>query len=137
MHSSYTDKSVTPQAKLAEIMLERQNKDITLPPHFWNDDKWARPFKTQLRFAIQLLKLYSFEAIQLALSSKQGKNIYSLGAKWLDPLIKQEEHKLQIKNKAQAVLDRVKKEETVQLNLPLESKPLPKQKTLFSKLDEV
>lgn len=137
--SKYTEKLVTEQAALAEIVLERQNKNIKLPKHFWNDERWARNFKTQLRFAIQLLRIYCYEAIESALESKQGKNIYSLSAKWLDPLIKQEQSKIDTINKAKEVIKESNSDSQTEtsLNLPLKTDTIiKKSKTLFSKLNE-
>ncbi len=65
-----------------------------MPLKFWSLDKWKRDFLQQLRFANSLLKIYSASAISAALRSPAGKNVYSLGAKWLDPAIKREQERI-------------------------------------------
>lgn len=78
-------------------------KDNTeLPQKFWEKDKWKRLFLLQIRHANSLLKLYSYEAIVKALRTPQGKKLYSLGAQWLDPLIKSEQEKIDIRLAAMA-----------------------------------
>ncbi len=91
--SRYTKKLVTAASFIAELTCERgfKKRGMSLPSNFWSDERFRRDYLMQLRFANSLLKIYSAEAIINALNSTQGKNIYSLGAKWLDPLIAVEE----------------------------------------------
>ena len=96
-HSKYTNRLIGDPQKLAEFVVERKYKNIKLPEKFWSDERYKRDFALQLRFANQLLKLYPFQAILNALNSKGGQNTYSLGAKWLDPICKQEEEKILVK----------------------------------------
>jgi hypothetical protein len=112
--SKYTDKKVTSAQLLAEKMVERKFslRNQKLPKHFWNDLKYRKDFLAQKRFADQLLKLYCFEAINNAIMSKDAARTYSLAAKWLDPIIMREQHKidLDIKAKASKMSDKPKEE---------------------------
>ncbi len=65
-----------------------------LPPKFWSDQRFSRHYKLQIIKANGLLKIYSFDAIMNALKSKEGKNAYSLNAKWVDSIIATEEQKI-------------------------------------------
>lgn len=108
---------------LAEAMCARKArmKGIDLPSHFWNGkflngDYWKREYCLQLRQALSLLKIYSCEAIIKALRTKEGSKIYSFGAKWLDPLIKTEQEKIDIlkkKMEEEAKAEEVKEEPVV------------------------
>ena len=66
-----------------------------LPPKFWNDIRFARHYRLQIIKANGLLKIYRPQAIINALKSKQGSTIYSLTAKWFDPLIAVEQAKIE------------------------------------------
>jgi hypothetical protein len=84
---------------LAETMCDRKArlKGTALPQRFWRADVsavWEREFLTQLRHANALLKLYGIKAVVRALRTPPGKKIFSLGAKHLDPLIREEQLKL-------------------------------------------
>lgn len=96
LKSRYTTTPINEAQYIAEILCERQakrNKE-DLPFQFWNLDKYKRDFLLQLRFANILIKTYSFEAICSALKTPQGLRIYSLGAKWFDPIIRTEQEKI-------------------------------------------
>jgi hypothetical protein len=129
--SRYTDKLITAAQYLAEMMCERQAKKEKkdLCKQFWNTDYWIRPFKTQLRFANQLLKIYSCEAITNALKSNQGKNIYSLNAKWLDPLIREEQRKIDSR------IPEVKKVEETPIITNVSRPVFKPKKTILDELD--
>lgn len=81
---------------LAEIACERTaRKDgQNLPFKFWTNPKWAKIFKAQITHANRLLKKYDVSAITKALRTSRGKRAYSLGAKFLVPLIEDEQRKL-------------------------------------------
>lgn len=100
--SKYTDKKVTSAQLLAEKMVERKFslRNKKLPKQFWNDLKYRKDFLTQKRFADGLLKLYTFEAINSAINSKEASRTYSLGAKWLDPIIMREQNRIESENRA-------------------------------------
>lgn len=123
--SRYTDKLVEDAQLLAEIACERMAKKDgkDLPFKFWNTGRWLRDYKLQLRFANQLLKIYSFEAIRKSLDTFQGKKIYSLGAKWLDPIIAGEQEKLDRRGAAKEIQKREETFEKIQENLPVNRKP--------------
>ncbi len=90
---------LTASQYLAENMCDRMaRKDKTsLPAKFWDtSDLWKRHFLQQIRSANSLLKLYSIEAILRGLRHPKGKNVFSLGARWLDPIIKDEQRKIDI-----------------------------------------
>ena len=82
---------------LAENMCDRmaRKERTALPAKFWSTSAlWKKTFLVQLRFANSLLKLYSVAAIIDGLKHPKGKNVYSLGARFLDPLIKDEQERL-------------------------------------------
>jgi hypothetical protein len=60
---------------------------------FWRDEAWKRDFLMQRTLAEGLAKIYRADSIIKALRSPEGRNIRSLSAPWLDPLIKAEEAK--------------------------------------------
>lgn len=97
LKSRYGGGFVAPAQYLAELMCERQarSKGQEIPAKFWNLPTWKRTFLVQVRFAHGLFKSYDVQAVLRALESSEGKNIYSLNAKWLDPIIKQEQLKLE------------------------------------------
>lgn len=133
--SLYTQKFITPAAYIAETMVSRiarkEQAGRDLPGNFHSVDKWERFFKVQLRHAASLLKLYSYEALIKALRTYKGKTVYSLGAKFLDPLIKDEQEKINRveEKKKEAVAD-------TPAVIPEIVEPRPNfvQETAFSKL---
>lgn len=95
-------KSVSIDKLMAEIICERQAryKGIDLPIQFWKtSDFWEKEFLHQLRGAKLLLQLFSKEAISAALKSKKGKKVTSLSAPFLTDIIKEEQRKLDLKEK--------------------------------------
>lgn len=94
--SRYGGGYVSPAQFLAEFMCARQaaRQGKSLPLRFWTLPAWEREFRNQLRLANGLLKLYLPEAVSLVLRSKQGRNVYSLGAKWIDPAVAAEDARL-------------------------------------------
>lgn len=87
-----------PAQLIAEIVCKRfffTQGFKELPPKFWNDIRFARNYRLQIIKANSLLKIYKPQAIINALKSKQGSTIYSLTAKWLDPLIAVEQAKIE------------------------------------------
>ncbi len=85
-----------PSQFLAESMVARQArmKKTSLPLKFWRLERWNREYQAQARHASSLLRLYDCEAIMRALRTPEGKKIYSLGAKFLDPLVRVEQERL-------------------------------------------
>lgn len=94
--SKYGGGFITPQAYIVEMICERmaQKNKTTLPVKFWNTPKWKKIFLTQLLAATSLLKIYSAPAIIAGL--KRSYQTYSLHAKWLDDIFKEEQTKLDI-----------------------------------------
>lgn len=83
---------------LAELMCQRQanmNKKGQLPNKFWSRPEWERAYKTQLLLANGLIKAYSAKAVGCALRRKEGKKVFSLGAKWLDPVVAEEQRRIE------------------------------------------
>lgn len=71
---------------------------------FWNLDLWKRKYLLQVRAANSLLKVYDCSAIIKALKTPEGKRIYSLGAKWLVPIVKTEQEKIRLQQLARKEL---------------------------------
>ena len=59
-----------------------------LPDSYWNHPSWKTFFKQQITMAHALLRLYPYDAVLKALNDPKCKSIWSLGAKWLDDVIK-------------------------------------------------
>jgi hypothetical protein len=87
---------VTAAQWLAEWACEREAAAAgkELSRHFWKDPVWEKKYLRQLRAAQGLLKLYSPRAVGNALRGKEGKRVRSLGAPWLDDLVRAEQAKL-------------------------------------------
>lgn len=130
-----------PAQKLAELICRRYfGKDgIDLPTKFWHDIRYAKHYKLQIIKANALLKIYKFEAILAALNSKEGKNIWSLTASWLEPIIAVKEQEMKIlERKKQEFKDTYQKIETpaTTSETPLTISPLKQKPSLLDKLDE-
>ncbi len=87
---------LTAQLYLTENMCDRSAKrsGVTLPDKFWEKEQWKSSFSSQVRYAASLLSKYSVQAIIAALRTPQGKNVFSLSANWLEPLIHNEQKRL-------------------------------------------
>lgn len=116
---------------LAECMCDRiAKKDGRELGHkFWEIDEWKRAFCLQIRQANALLKLYSCTAIIRGLKTPQGKKVYSLGAKWLEPIIKDEQKKID----TQARLRKEFASEAPQVAAPSDVTPEPPRPTFSAK----
>jgi len=122
--SNYTDRAIRADQKIAELIIERQaaKSSTKLNQHFWDERQWKPKFLFQMRLAASLLKRYNYKAILAALNSKGGKNILSLKASWLDPLLEQEQIKydrdleIQQKTQAEKPAENVKPAETFRQN---------------------
>jgi len=135
IESKYGGGWVTYQQWLAELMVARQAglKGEALPSKFWQKEPYKRKFLSQVRFASELVRLYSFAAICRALKSPQGKKVFSLNAPFLDSLIKAEQIKVEREGQA------LSNAPPIELPTKVES-PRPafvKDKTLFSKLRDI
>lgn len=78
-----------------------------LESQFWKQKLWADFFKMQLRKCYSLLKKYDERAIIAALRHKNARNVKSLMASWLLPIIKEEQHKLEILREKQSKIEEV------------------------------
>ncbi len=123
---------------LAEGMCDRQaRKNKTqLPERFWKSPRWEREFLMQVRHANSLLKTYSVAAIVRALRTPEGKKVYSLSAPWLDPIIRDEQAKLD-REAAAAAPPEAPPEPATEV---VDGKPRPtfvRKKSTLSKLREI
>ena len=98
---SYKHKTTGQDCNAAEYIAEMvclrkaESENVGRPAYaLWNTEKWKRQFRSQISKAYQLLKKYSDKAIINALNSYKGKSIYSLRVKFLEPIIKSEQNKL-------------------------------------------
>lgn len=74
---------------------EAERMNVGRPAYaLWNTDKWKKKFQSQVTKAYQLLKKYSDKAIINSLNSYKGKKIYSLRVKFLEPIINNEQNRL-------------------------------------------
>jgi len=82
---------------IAEMVCIRkaESENVGRPAYaLWNTKKWKNYFRSQVTMAYNLLKNYTDKAIINALNSYKGKKIYSLRVKFLEPIIKSEQNKL-------------------------------------------
>ena len=101
MNKNYKHKTTGQECNAAQYIAEMvclreaEKHRVGRPAYaLWNTDKWQKNFKSQVTQAYGLLKKYSDKAIINALNSYKGKNIYSLRVKFLEPIIKAEQKKL-------------------------------------------
>ncbi len=98
---------LTPNQFLAESMCARKarSKGQTLPPKFWEvNETWKREFLLQIRHVSGLLRLYSAESIIKALRTPGGRKVYSFVAKWLDPLIAEQQRIIELQQANVAIV---------------------------------
>lgn len=100
------DKFVTGAQLIIEIVCERKAayQNTKLPIHFWNLKEWEKFYKSQLRYCHMLLKKYSENSVLRALEDNRTKNIYSLWAPWLEPVIKEKEKEIEKEKKNREVV---------------------------------
>jgi len=102
--SKYSNgKNVSAAQFITEIICE--NKAITerkdLHYKFWTNKEWSKFYRNQIGTAHKLLKKYSPSAIIKALKNTKARNIYSLRAPHLIPIIEQEQSLLDSKDATQ------------------------------------
>lgn len=122
---------------LAEIICDRQakSKGIDLPLQFWKtSDFWEKEFLHQLRGAKLLLQLFSKEAISTALKSKKGKKVTSLSAPFLTDIIKEEQRKIDLREKINQEVESDREEVQVPSEIKI-SRPEFKKKNKLENLD--
>ena len=98
-------KLVTGGQYILELICEKraQSLKIDLPTQFWKLTEWKKYFQFQTRQCHQLLAKYHPDAIILALKDKRLYSVYSLGAKWIIPVVEEYNFKLLASNKAMKV----------------------------------
>lgn len=92
--SKYSNgKMVSAAQFITEIICEnkaiKEKKDLHYK--FWTNKEWAGFYRNQIASAHKLLKEYSASAIIKALKNTKARNIYSLRAPHLLPIIQQEQ----------------------------------------------
>jgi len=133
-----TDTFITAAQYLAELMIERQTlkKGRKPPMYFWKLPQYEKAYRLQLRHANTLIRLYSAPAVSRALRRKEAKGLYSLGAPWLDDLVKQENAAIQAEQQRQA--ERQTPAPEASPNLPAGPRPaFVNQKSTLNKLKEL
>lgn len=90
------NKEVTSLQYICEIICEKNAKQTgrELPVFFWKLPQWEKFYKSQICLAKKLLDNYSDAAIIKALRDKRTGKIWSLGAPWLIPVIKEYQAKI-------------------------------------------
>lgn len=101
MNKNYKHKTTGQACNAAQyiaemVCLREAEKERVGRPAYalWNTERWQKKFKSQVTKAYQLLKKYSDKAIISALNSYKGKNIYSLRVGFLEPIIQNEQKRL-------------------------------------------
>lgn len=96
--SKYSNgKSVSAAQFITEIICEnkavRDGKDLHY--RFWTNKTWSLFYRNQIASANKLLQQYDAKAIIKALKNSKARNIYSLRAPHLIPIIEQEQRLLE------------------------------------------
>jgi hypothetical protein len=91
--SIFSEAYINPAQYITELICHRkaQSEKRDLSVKFWESDYWSAYFRSQIPTANKLLKKYDAEAIIKALKHWKAKNIYSLRAPHLIPLIEAEQ----------------------------------------------
>jgi hypothetical protein len=88
--SKYSNgKTVSAAQFITEIICENKAKKDKLDLHyrFWTHKLWEKFYRNQIATANKLVKQYHAKAIIKALQDEKGRNIYSLRAPFLIPII--------------------------------------------------
>lgn len=100
--SKYSNnKPVTAAQFITEVICEHkaQKDKEDLHYKFWTNKKWEKFYKDQIATANKLVKQYDPIAIVKALKDPKAKNIYSLRAPFLKPIIIEQQKILNASNK--------------------------------------
>jgi hypothetical protein len=105
--SKYSNnKQVSAAQYITELICEKraqqQKKDLHY--RFWLSKEWSAYYRNQIGSAHKLLQKYGSKAIIAALKHNQAKNIYSLRAPHLVPIIEQEEKKILQQNNQMTII---------------------------------
>lgn len=112
--------------------IRRQGGDP--PLRFWQLDRYKRAYAVQARHAAGLLKLYSVNAVVAALRTRDGSKIYSFSAKWLDPLVKFEQEKI---DRQKLIAEAAPPAEQAEATGETQARPAFVQPTTMSKLRDL
>jgi len=82
-------KVCSPAQYIAELVCARKGKKQNIPmiDKFWQQPEWKTYYQRQIGLAHGLLKLFDAESIIIALNSKDGNWIFSLGTPKLISII--------------------------------------------------
>jgi hypothetical protein len=132
-----TEKEERYDILLAKLMCERKGKkeNIPLGVQYWNRPEWKLFFKNQILAANTLLKLYPFEVVHSAITSKKAAWMYSLRSPQLKQILIDEFAKYERKEKIEEI--RKEKESKKEVIIQNEIAPviLDNSKSLKSRLD--
>ena len=137
-HNSYPSKysngkTVSAAQFITEIICEnkaiREKKDLHYK--FWTNKEWASFYKNQIASAHKLLKKYDASAIIRALKNTKARNIYSLRAPHLVPIIEQEQVVVDAQKNISKNYDDSRQVQNTKFRKNLESK------NIISKLREI
>lgn len=132
--SKYSNgKTVSAAQFITEIICEnkaiREKKDLHYK--FWTNKEWANFYKNQIASAHKLLKKYDASAIIKGLKNTKARNIYSLRAPHLIPIIEQEQAVLDSQPSVQKNYDDSRQVENIKFRKNIQSK------NIISKLREI
>jgi hypothetical protein len=98
--SKYSQTTVSAAQYVTELICEKkaliEKKDLHY--RFWLNNEWSKFFRNQIASANKLIKQYGDKAVVRALSNPKSKNIYSLRAPHLKPIIEYEKLQLESEN---------------------------------------
>jgi len=100
--SKYSNgKTVSAAQFITEIVCENKARRDKLDLHyrFWTHSTWATFYRNQIASANKLVKQYGAKPIIKALQDDKGKNIYSLRAPFLIPIIEKYRDLIEAENK--------------------------------------
>jgi hypothetical protein len=100
--SKYSNgKTVSAAQFITEIVCENKARRDKLDLHyrFWTHSTWASFYRNQIASAHKLVKQYGAKPIIKALQDDKGKNIYSLRAPFLIPIIEKYRDLIEAENK--------------------------------------
>jgi hypothetical protein len=100
--SKYSNgKTVSAAQFITEIVCENKARRDKLDLHyrFWTHSTWAGFYRNQIASANKLVKQYGAKPIIKALQDDKGKNIYSLRAPFLIPIIEKYRDLIEAENK--------------------------------------
>jgi hypothetical protein len=101
-----------------------RSEGVDLQTKFWEAPKWEKFYRSQIPAANSLLKQYSAIAIVKALKTIKGKRVFSLRAKFLIPLIEEQQKilnsKQQVKESDLNIAEGIVPQQNIKINIALE-----------------